>query len=107
MLDGVDDILDVPERAIDKLRDTYHEGKTTSSERGGRARTEADADREDDQIRRALGRRVTRAILDAQDREILKAGSTITNQSIREARAAGVLDILLDSVSMREPEPAT
>ena len=29
------------------------------------------------------------------------------NQSIRDARAAGVLDILLDSVSMREPEPAT
>jgi len=99
MLDGVDSILDVPERAIDKLRDTYHEDKAPRSERPRRVHAEADAEREDERIRQALGRPATRVILDAQDQVILDAGATITNQSIREARAAGVLDILLDSVS--------
>ena len=104
ILDGIDAVLDVPDRAVDKLRDTYHEGRNTrDSGRRGRRRTERDSDRESDRIRRALGRPVTRVILDAEDQVILEVGATITNESIRAARAAGALDMLLDSVSMRDP----
>jgi len=107
ILDGIDAVLDVPDRAVDKLRDTYHEGRNTrDSGRSGRRRTERDSDRESDRIRRALGRPVTRVILDAEDRVILEVGATITNESIRASRAAGALDMLLDSVSMRDPTVA-
>jgi uncharacterized protein YrrD len=46
----------------------------------------------------AVGRPVTRAILDADDNVILNAGDIITNHAIQAAREAGVLDVLLSSV---------
>ncbi len=52
----------------------------------------------------ALGRPVTRVILDRQDNVILDTAQIVTNQAIEQARMAGVLDILLDSVYTGEPE---
>ncbi|NJP08861.1 MAG: hypothetical protein HC866_04755 [Leptolyngbyaceae cyanobacterium RU_5_1] len=70
---------------------------------------------EERRIREALGRPVTRVILDNQDNVILNTGDLITHQAIAAAREVGVLDILLGSVyhqtpriserELRAPEP--
>lgn len=49
-------------------------------------------------IEQAVGRRVSRAILDPSDDVILNQGEMITYIAIRRAKEAGVLEILLDSV---------
>jgi uncharacterized protein YrrD len=54
-------------------------------------------------IEQALGRPVTRVILDPQDNVILNVGELITHRAIREAEAAGVLNILLNSVYVKHP----
>lgn len=59
---------------------------------------------EEHQIKRALGRPVTRVILDQQDNVILNVGELITHQAIERARKASVLDILLSSVYAKAPE---
>ena len=53
---------------------------------------------EDRRIKGALGRPVTRVILDRNDEVILNVGELITHQAIAIARQADVLEILLDSV---------
>ncbi len=58
---------------------------------------------EEQSIKAALGRPVSRVILDRDDSVILNTGDIITNESIQRARAAGVLDILLGSVARGEP----
>ena len=70
---------------------------------------------EDKRIKGALGRPVTRVILDLKDEVILNVGELITHQAIDIARASDVLEVLLDSVytatpnlsldEMRAPEP--
>lgn len=70
---------------------------------------------EDRRIKGALGRPVTRVILDLKDEVILNVGELITHQAIDVARASDVLEVLLDSVytatpnlsldEMRAPEP--
>lgn len=60
--------------------------------------------REQQRINNALGRPVTRVILDRQDNVILETTQIVTHQAIDMARASGVLDILLDSVSTADPE---
>jgi uncharacterized protein YrrD len=67
-------------------------------------RTEQEA--QEHQIKSALGRPVTRVILDPRDRVILNVGELITHQAIDTARRAGVLDILLSSVYDKDPEIA-
>ena len=57
------------------------------------------ADAETQKVRDALGRPVNRVILDPQDTIILNIGEIITNKAVNSARAAGILDILLSSVS--------
>lgn len=54
---------------------------------------------EQNKIKEALGRPVSRVILNEQDEPILDAGEMITHGAIQKARDAGVLDILLNSVS--------
>jgi uncharacterized protein YrrD len=54
-------------------------------------------------VRHALGRPVTRVILDRDDRVILNAGDLITHRAVEEARQAGVLEVLLSSVATRTP----
>jgi hypothetical protein len=95
-MEGVNRAFEVPNRAVDTLYSSYREGE---SRRTGRRRAAAgSSDDESDRIKRALGRPVTRVILDSQDNVILNTGEVITNQAVRRARSAGVLDILLDSV---------
>lgn len=43
-------------------------------------------------------------ILDGNDNVILDTAQIVTNQAIDQAREAGVLDILLDSVHELDPE---
>jgi hypothetical protein len=58
-------------------------------------------------IKRALGRPVTRVILDRQDNVILNVGELITNEAVERSRQEGVLDILLSSVYDKKPELST
>jgi uncharacterized protein YrrD len=55
-------------------------------------------------IEQALGRPVTRVILDLEDNVILNVGELITHRAIRQAEASEVLNILLNSVYTKEPE---
>jgi len=57
-------------------------------------------------IEQALGRPVTRVILDLEDNVILNVGELITHRAIRQAKEGGVLNILLSSVYTKEPEIA-
>ncbi len=50
-----------------------------------------------EQIRDALGRPVTRVIMDQENNVILNIGDLINHKAIKEARQAGVLDTLLAS----------
>lgn len=59
---------------------------------------------EDQQIKRALGRPVTRVILGQQDEVILNVGELITHRAIASARQALVLDVLLNSVYTGNPQ---
>ena len=58
---------------------------------------------EEKRIKGALGRPVTRVILDRNDEVILNVGELITHQAIAIARQADVLEILLDSVYTTTP----
>jgi len=55
-------------------------------------------------IEQALGRPVTRVILDPEDNVILNVGELITHRAVRQAEESGVLNILLSSVYIKEPE---
>lgn len=58
---------------------------------------------EEERIKGAVGRTANRVILDPQDNVILNVGEIITWKAIRDARTAGVLDILLGSVHKADP----
>ncbi len=55
-------------------------------------------------IEQALGRPVTRVILDPEDKVILNVGELITHRAVSQATESGVLNILLSSVYLKEPE---
>ncbi|AKG20162.1 PRC-barrel domain-containing protein [Calothrix sp. 336/3] len=55
-------------------------------------------------IEQALGRPVTRVILDPEDKVILNVGELITHRAVRQAEESGILNILLSSVYTKEPE---
>jgi uncharacterized protein YrrD len=67
-------------------------------------KTEIDADALQNRINHALGRPVTRVILDQQDNVILNTGDIITHTAVERARAEGALDMLLDSVYDATPD---
>ncbi|OIP77160.1 MAG: hypothetical protein AUK48_04480 [Oscillatoriales cyanobacterium CG2_30_44_21] len=58
---------------------------------------------EDKRVKGALGRPVTRVILDRNDEVILNVGELITHQAIAISRDADVLEVLLDSVYTETP----
>lgn len=62
---------------------------------------------EENRIKTALGRPVTRVILDQNDMVILNVGELVTHQAIESARRAGVLDILLGSIYQETPHLST
>jgi uncharacterized protein YrrD len=83
--------------------------KEKTSELTGMAQTrkaEHDQASEEKKIKSALGRPVTRVILAKDDSIILNTGDIVTNRAVEEARAADVLEILLDSVYDATPEIA-
>lgn len=59
---------------------------------------------EQERIQRALGRPVTRVILDKEDNVILDTGDIITHEAVDRARSADTLGILLSSVHVATPE---
>lgn len=59
---------------------------------------------EEKRIKGALGRPTTRVILDRQDEVILNVGELISHKAIANARSAGILDVLLDSVYTEKPQ---
>jgi hypothetical protein len=59
---------------------------------------------EERRITAALGRPVTRIILDQQDQPILRTGDIVTHQAIEKARNEDVLEVLLDSVYKKDPD---
>lgn len=59
---------------------------------------------EEQRIRGALGRPVTRVILDEYDNVILNVGELITHQAIEAARRSGILEALLNSVYTQTPQ---
>ena len=59
---------------------------------------------EEQRIKGALGRPVTRVILDERDDVILNVGELITHQAIDSARQSGVLDVLLSSIYTQSPQ---
>jgi hypothetical protein len=65
---------------------------------------QADSRVEQTRIDGALGRPASRVILDRQDTVILNTGDIITNAAVEQARQAGVLHILLDSIYTERPK---
>jgi uncharacterized protein YrrD len=59
---------------------------------------------EEKRIKGALGRAVTRVILDRGDGVILNVGELITHEAIASARQSQVLDLLLSSVYSEKPQ---
>jgi uncharacterized protein YrrD len=58
---------------------------------------------EEQRVKAALGKPVTRMILDDEDKVIIRTGDIITHQAIEQAREAGALDMLLSSVYKKDP----
>lgn len=64
---------------------------------------EREGELEEQRIKDALGRPVTRVILAPDDSIILNVGEIVTNKAVAEARNGNVLDMLLSSVSKEAP----
>lgn len=58
-------------------------------------------------IKNALGRPVDRVIFDENDEVILDTGDLITHEAIDRAEQAGMLDVLLGSIYVQEPDLTT
>ncbi len=98
----------------ERLRGGLEEVKTgtqqlwdKTKERAAELQTETTHAIEARRIQGALGRRVSRTILDDQDQVILNEGAIITNEAIERARTADVLPLLLSSVDGSPSEPST
>ena len=93
--EGAADLKEGAANLWDKVKDKLGEAKDRSKQ-----------ELEERRIRGALGRPVTRVILDKQDNVILNVGELITHAAIEQARAGGELEVLLDSVYKGEPDIA-
>ncbi len=62
---------------------------------------------EQEQIRDALGRPVTKVIMDKENKVILNIGDLINHKAIKEARQAGVLATLLASAYQKTKTTST
>ena len=80
---------------LDRAKTWLGEKSDDASEAIDRRQQEAQAQKERD----AIGRPVNRVILDPQDNIILNIGEIITHKAVAAAKQAGILDMLLDSVS--------
>lgn len=95
------------DQAAQSLRDIPNEARALWNQLTGGYNSKvnmADERAVDRRVKDALGRPVTRVILDGNDNIILNTGDIVTNHAIQAARAAGVLDILVDSVYTARPK---
>lgn len=95
------------EQAAQSLREIPNEARALWNQVTGgynRRVDMADTKAVEKRAKDALGRPVTRVILDANDNIILNTGDIVTNHAIQAAREAGVLDILLDSIYTSRPK---
>jgi hypothetical protein len=95
------------EQAAQSLRDIPNEARTLWNQLTGGYNNRvdmADTRAVDRRVKDALGRPVTRVILDGNDNIILNTGDIVTNHAIQAARQAGVLDILIDSIYTARPK---
>ncbi|MBW4660415.1 MAG: PRC-barrel domain-containing protein [Drouetiella hepatica Uher 2000/2452] len=93
LVDGTDQIKDGARSLWEQIKTTA----TSLQERSARTV-------EEQRIKGALGRPVTRVILDENDDVILNVGELTTHQAIDSARQAGVLDVLLSSIYTQSPQ---
>ena len=99
------------ESAREQAANLWSSFKERAEELGGSVQTKrSDADEAALQKRldAIAGQRSTRLILDRDDQPIVAQGDIITHAAIQRARAAGLLDVLLDSVeetSWPPPQP--
>jgi len=94
------------EQAGQSLGDMRTEARTLWEQLTGRYSESVDQADErmiERRVRNALGRPASRVILDNDDTIILNTGDIITNRAVEAARAAGVLDILVNSVYTEKP----
>ncbi|MDQ3015032.1 MAG: PRC-barrel domain-containing protein [bacterium] len=101
---------DTFEGSGDRMRDGAQDIKSQASdawmrikEKATHMREKLSSEREDQQIKGAVGRPVTRVILDKDDNVILKTGEIITHESVEKARHSNVLDVLVSSVYKSDP----
>jgi uncharacterized protein YrrD len=93
--------------AGDKLTSVWETIKDKTAELTGAAsekKGEYDAANEQKRINNALGRPVTRVILAKDDTVILNTGEIITHKAVELSRQNDMLDVLLESAHMEEPE---
>ncbi len=84
--------------------DTVKEKAAGLTQAAHEKKADMDESAKQKKINNALGRPTTRVILNQNDAVILNTGDLITHQAVREADAAGVLEILLDSVYEADPD---
>lgn len=99
LADGLSSIAQGTEQLLGRARAWL--GDKREEVEGALTRQEQEAHQA--RIRDALGRPVRRAVLTTTDRVILHPGEYVTHAALDEARAAGVLDLLLDSVEDTGP----
>lgn len=81
-------------RLFERAKNWVEDRRDDAEEAIRQREDEAEAER----IRAALGRPVSRAVLTSTDQVVLAPGELVTHQAVARAQAAGVLDLLLDSV---------
>lgn len=86
--------------AKQELTDFWQNVKETAAQVKDRASSAI----EEQRIKSAVGRPVSRVIFNQEDQIILNTGDLITHQAVEQAREAGVLDVLLDSVYSEKPQ---
>ncbi|HEY0011179.1 MAG TPA: PRC-barrel domain-containing protein [Candidatus Paceibacterota bacterium] len=84
----------------DAVKRAWERAKQVTAEVTGRTEEKI----EEKRVEAALGRPVTRVILDRDDTPILNTGDIITNEAVAKARERGVLNMLLSSVYTAGPE---
>ena len=84
----------------ERAKGLWEQAKDTATDLQGKSAQKIETQR----IKGALGRPVTRVILDQNDNVILNVGELITHQAVKQSRSADVLDILLSSVYNEKPE---
>ncbi|TDE85740.1 PRC-barrel domain-containing protein [Deinococcus sp. S9] len=95
---GVSSVSEEASNLIDRAKAWFSDKRQEAEQ----ALDQRQQELQEQRIRDALGRPVTRVILAPDDSIILNVGEIITHKAIDAARSGGVLDILLDSVSKEE-----